>query len=473
MAKNAETGGAPGAPMQEDARRQRLAEASAGAEPVFYTPLPDGLRKLPVVTVPADLPVYRFDNGRLIAELHEHVHETGADFDRLRAAAETAESQALLHRLLMSHATDKRGPILQELRRLRQQTEPLLVTETGVVVNGNRRLAAMRSLLAEDPQTYACYGDVSVAVLPAGTSAADIDFVEAALQMVPETKLGYNWINRRLKLHRQIETLKLPREWVLAAYQIEDPAQLQAELAQLELAQAYLRDRLGQPEHFAAIEDAEALFVALQAQLDALPPRLRPVWQSIGFAMIEARAALGPSLHGVFPFEPAQPKQLPTLALRRFALEKLHAEEAHLDKAGPEANAMLDDLRTFFDGCKPDDKQALKDLIEVMEAVQEEQREAARPVMMMRRIRGLRSIMDGLSPERLNTEQRNALRSEVAAIDAQARYLLGEAAEHRFEQSKTTMVKAVSRYLHRWRQARGNAEREPAGEQRGKRDRAD
>ena len=440
------------APRPEAERAAMLAEAAAGQEPTHFVPMPDGMRRLPVVHVPADLPVYRFDNGRLIAELHEHVHAAGGDFDALRRKAQSGETQVLLHRLLMAHAGDSRGPILQELRRLRQQTEPLLVTARGEVINGNRRLAAMRSLLAEDAGQFDCYAQVTVAVLPEDCPPADIDFIEAALQMVPETKLGYGWVNRRLKLRRQVEELQLPRDWVMSAYQIDDPAQVDRELEELALAEQFLRDRLHKPDHFAAIADAEALFVALHAQLERLAPALRAVWQSIGFAMIHARDTLVKEIRSSYPFEPAEPRHLPSLALRRFAQEKLHAETGTDKEKAPPPADLLDDLRAFFDGCRPDDTDALRDLIEVMSTIREEQREAEKPAVMLQRVRRARAQMDRLTPERLDASQRNALRSEVAAIQAQAAYLLGEAPEHRFEQRKTTMVKAVSGYLRRWRE---------------------
>jgi len=437
--------------MQPGERQSWLARASKGVTPDFFVPLPDGLQRLPVVQVPIGLPVYRFENGRLIAELHEHVHQVGGSLEALRAEADGVDTQTLLHRLLMAHAADDRGPIRQELRRLRQQTEPLLVTADGIVLNGNRRLAAMRSLLAEDPEAFACYSEVAVAVLPATCTPADMEFIEAALQMAPETKLSYGWVNRRLKLRRQLESLKLPRDWVLNAYQITDSEQLDRELAELKLAEAYLTDRLGQPEHYAAIADAESFFAALNTQVHAITPRLRPVWQSVGFAMIAARDRLGSGLSGIFPFEKPEPKQLPSLALRRFAQDKLHVPDAAPEGDAVASTALLDDLRSFFDGCSPEDDGALRDLIEVMQLLREEQREAERPAVMLQRVRRARQQMDRLNPDRLTPEQCNILRSEVAAIQAQANHLLGESPEHRFEQRKTTMVKAMSGYLKRWR----------------------
>lgn len=440
-------------PPSETERRQRLAAAIAGARPEFFVPLPDGLARLPVVRVPAGFPAYRVDNGRLIAELHEHARSHGTSLEALQETADSAGTQGLLHALLIDHASDRRGPIRQELKRLAQQTEPLLIGADGVVLNGNRRLAAMRSLLAEDPDRFAGFAEVSVAVLPAGLSAADLEYVEAALQMAPETKLAYGWINRRLKLRRQIEVLKLPRERVLAAYQMAEPDQLDRELAELALAEEYLSRHLGQPGHYAAIAEDEALFVALNAQLSALPEALRPVWTGIGFAMIHAQGVLDGAFRSGFPFARPQPPQLPALALRRFARDRLSVPAQETDRAFRPEDPLLQDLQLFFDGGTPEDVAPLRDLLEVMRVLREELAEAARPDTALQRIRQTRHHLHRLTPDRLSDEQRSALRGEMAALLAQTNYLLGVTDQSAYEQSKTTMVKAVSSYLRRWRGA--------------------
>jgi hypothetical protein len=50
---------------------------------------------------------------------------------------------------------------MTELEREARQVEPLLVTAEGLVVNGNRRLAAMRALQLRDPVRYAGFAEVS------------------------------------------------------------------------------------------------------------------------------------------------------------------------------------------------------------------------------------------------------------------------------------------------------------------------
>jgi hypothetical protein len=122
-------------------------------------------------------------------------------------------------------ARDPQGPILQELERLAVQTEPLLMDAEGVVVNGNRRLAAMRWLLAVDAQRYSRFEQPMAAVLPPEVERADLEFIEAALQMAPETKLAYSWLDRRLKLREQREQLGLADAWIVEAFRMDEPEQ--------------------------------------------------------------------------------------------------------------------------------------------------------------------------------------------------------------------------------------------------------
>ena len=439
------------APPDAETRRARLAEAIGKAAPGHFVPMPGGLAQVPVGRVDQGMLLYRVDNGRINAELEAHLGATGGDWQTLRAEAETPSVQRLLHGLLTRAAADERGPILRELERQRQQTEPLLVTADGVVVNGNRRLAAMRALMGRDPARFGGFAEVVVAVLPDDVAPADLDFVEAALQMAPETKLGYGWVNRRLKMRRQRDELALPEDWIVEAYQLEGPEQLAREIDELALAERYLAEWCETPGDYARIDDAETLFAGLAAQLAAPPKGQRGLWRIIGFALIAARGQLHTAPGRSFPFVDPDPRHLPGAALRRFG-----EEQGLLESAGEEGRDTPPDrdararLRAVFETAEGR-VAALDALLSAMAAVQEEHRERAKPGIALRRIQQLRRRLDQLAPERLDPRQQRQLRSEVAAIQAQAAYLLGESPETRFEQRKTGMVKAVSAYMRRWR----------------------
>ena len=65
-------------------------------------------------------------------------------------------------------------PIMKVLHGERKQTEPLLMTPDGIVINGNRRLAAMRELFQIDLSDYKSFQVVQVAILPSDASEIEL-----------------------------------------------------------------------------------------------------------------------------------------------------------------------------------------------------------------------------------------------------------------------------------------------------------
>ncbi|MFF0134190.1 transcriptional regulator [Streptomyces mirabilis] len=75
------------------------------------------------------------------------------------------------------------------------QTEPGLITPTGILVNGNTRRAALTKLKKEH---------IRVGVLPDDWSWDDVDSLELALQLRKEHKRDYSFINFLLAIDEQV-----------------------------------------------------------------------------------------------------------------------------------------------------------------------------------------------------------------------------------------------------------------------------
>jgi hypothetical protein len=417
------------APEPPQARSRLIAERVKAAKASHPVPWRGGYLRAPVVVLPQALLVYRVENGRLIGEIDEHVRRTGVDIAALAARQDEVDVQRLLHGLLVAKASDPKGPILQELERIGQQAEPLLITSDGVLINGNRRLAAMRQLLARDPEGFAAFSDVSAAVLPPDATAGDLEAVEAALQMAPETKLAYGWASRRLKMRRQRDELGLSVGAICEASRLKGPAQLERELEELALAERYLEDYCREPGRYSLVEDAEALFVGLRERLSLLPAELRAVWRAAGFAMIGGRSKISGPLDRHFPFAAPIPEHLPSWTLRRFAEER-DLVQAAADTGSDErpSDQTLHDLATIFSDRSRGGELAAS-LYDLMERLRGEFREEHNPTRMLKLFEKLRLTMVDLEPGQLDERQRRRLRSQAAALQAQARILLGDADE--------------------------------------------
>lgn len=419
----------PAAPSLEE-RRQHINADEKRAAADYFVPWRGGYLTANVITLPHEMLLYRVDNGRLIAEMQEYLQKQSLDWATWREQQEEHATQVKLHEVLLEKARDAAGPIYQELERQAQQIEPLLINGDGIVVNGNRRLAAMRELLRLDPERYGGFREIRAAVLPSDTEPADVEFIEAALQMAPETKLAYGWINRRMKLRRQRDELQLPVEQIAEAYRLEEPVQLDREIAELELVEDYLANYREEPGHYALVADCEALFAGLREQLAALPKNLRSRWRLAGFTLIDGRAAVQGPMDRFFPFAAPIPEAMPNQALRRFAQERAMAVAGEQEEADDAAEAAVDqalneDLELVF-ASRQDSERNARLLHTVMDAIRTEHQERQAPARVLARIRKAKEMLSDLMPENLNDKQRRRLRSDLAALQAQASYLLGE-----------------------------------------------
>ncbi|MFC4352544.1 hypothetical protein ACFOW6_13415 [Fodinicurvata halophila] len=405
-----------------DSREAQITQAcETAAEGTQFVLFRGGYRELPVVRLPLELPLYRPENGRIISELQALLARKGWTGEAFRRDVAADWVQGELHALLLELARDARGPIYQELAAQAQQTEPLLITRSGLVVNGNRRLAAMRALHAEDPRRYAGFARLRAAVLPPETTDADIEYVESALQLAPETKLAYSWTNRRLKLRRQRDELDLPLDAILESYRLPDQAALEVELEELALAERYLADYLGRPGAYAEIADDEAgeLFVALTQRLKALKGPLREAWLWAGFAMIHTRGEAGQKLLNGFPFAEPQPEWAPPQALFELAQAEGLADSSQAELT-PELSQRLADLL-----CQPEvAERCAQQLADSLDQIRIDANRQAMPEKLLKNLQQARKFAERLEPERLSPRQKARIGSELAAVQYHSRRFL-------------------------------------------------
>ncbi|MFP4270656.1 MAG: hypothetical protein ACLFTL_08845 [Alphaproteobacteria bacterium] len=403
-------------PLPSEAeRRAPIDAAAAAADHRQVVPAPAGYIELPVTTIAQDLLVYRPDNGRILAEVAAAADARGEDVGHLRSRVADGEVQALLHDLLLAAARDPRAPIFEELAKHRRQTEPLLITRAGVVVNGNRRLAAMRELRADDPARFDGFATVEAAVLPSDIAAADVEFIEAALQMAPSLRLEYGWINRRLKLRQHARDLD--RGAIMAAYGFKDPAAVDAELAELELAEAYLA-WIGEPGHYHRVAAAETAFVALRRQLDGIRDgALAALWRTLGFAMLRAQSALDADILHYFPFAEPRPS-----AVRQWVPRTLAEERALVPPQPAGENRGLDAasaaaLRRAVDdpAAAAATARAVVNLTDTLKAEPDRFLGASR---VLHQLRAARKTLEAQPGDPFTPVQRRQVRAELASLEA-------------------------------------------------------
>lgn len=269
-----------------------------GTQPTFD--VYEGQRTLlPVIRLPIDIPVYRMANARTQTEQLAYIAEQKVPSNFFEAGQENQEAQQAQHNILKSFATATAGsiqPIIDELRRTKQ-TEPIMVTPAGVVVNGNRRLCAMRELYSTSKSDFPTFAEVECMILPQLTED-QVDDIETRLQERPETKLPYGWINEALKIRRQL-TQKSKKEADIAQMRRKSVGDIRKSLSALNYAEIYLRDWCNAPNDYRLVEKGgEQFFSDLVTRLKSKSGPLLEANMRMAWLLFDNRDGLGTRIYG-------------------------------------------------------------------------------------------------------------------------------------------------------------------------------
>lgn len=199
-------------------RRQYLKELAEQADNSKTHPVPFQERQqyLPVRVVPLGLPLYRLENGRTTGLQQEHIAaHPGLQADFFRADDELEVAQKVQHSILAKLARGSKN-LFKEFEK-KPQTEPIILSSSGYVINGNRRLSTWRSLYETDPKKYKHFSNIEVVILP-HADEKDLDKLEALLQLTEDLKADYSWTSTALMLKEKMEKFKYSEDEIAAVY---------------------------------------------------------------------------------------------------------------------------------------------------------------------------------------------------------------------------------------------------------------
>lgn len=245
--------------------------------------------ELKKVRLPIGLPVYRMANGRTSIEQIQYIKVAEIkDPDFFAKGEEREDAQAAQHEILAKLAREGSESVSVIMKELRDntQTSPIWITSRGVVINGNRRLAAMRELYAEDSVKFGRYATVECAVLPALTPE-QIEELEIRLQVAPDFKLPYGWIHDCLLIEKRLRTKK--GEKYVADLLRRKPNDVKAAVAALAEVNIYLKDWKGAPGDYSLVEEnGKQFFYDLPKHLKNKSGVLLEATRRIGWILYDA-----------------------------------------------------------------------------------------------------------------------------------------------------------------------------------------
>lgn len=175
-----------------DPDRAAFLGAREKKSPVTVPAWPRSDKDLPQVEVDVTWVRFSTRNHRTKAEQLREIHRTGRE-DLFTADPLGPDAQQAQYNILR----DQEGfDALKADLAERGQQEPAILTADGVLINGNRRCAAMRSLYEEDHNLKFHY--VKCLVLPKDATEEELIYLEAELQVARDFKQDYSWVNEAM-----------------------------------------------------------------------------------------------------------------------------------------------------------------------------------------------------------------------------------------------------------------------------------
>jgi hypothetical protein len=254
--------------------------------------------ELPLIQVPIGLPVYRMENFRTFTDQRDYISSEGKAANYFSAGQESEEVQQaqhqLLYRLALKGKADSIVPV-SDVLEAEGQRQPLLITAGGVVVNGNRRLAALRELY-DNGSKFSHFSHIDVLVLPADATAEEIVDIEANLQAVPETKLDYDWIGEAQLINRLVNLGRTPAQ--VATQLRRKEKDIKYAIQTLAEADLYLKEAPGTGGNYSEIrEDAEQLFGDLPKLLEGKSEPMKEASRVVAWTLYQNKGRLDGRLY--------------------------------------------------------------------------------------------------------------------------------------------------------------------------------
>lgn len=177
---------------------------------VYTIPFRGQRTRLPVIRIDTRDLCFNVELGRLIID-RLTIIDVGSDAD--------PEDPKLQDEIESKILAFREAGLLKRLIERDGQLEPGVITSDGYVINGNRRLAVLRSLAKDTANQRFAYMDV--AVLPEDAKRDELYLLEASMQMTPETRARYGPVTTMLQIRRGLQELRLEKEKIAEAMNME------------------------------------------------------------------------------------------------------------------------------------------------------------------------------------------------------------------------------------------------------------
>ena len=425
-------------------REAQIAERAAESKKTepFYE-YQSQLHDLPVIHVPLGLPIYRMANFRTRTAQQAYARREVKSADYFSSGEENEAAQQRQHEFLFKYAnTGREGSVapITDVLKAERQRQPILITRRGIVVNGNRRLAAMRSLFEEDPNLYREFATVKCQLLPITATEKDIVEVEVRLQMKQRTELDYDWINECIAIRELRDSGRPMRE--LMALMNKKRVEIDDAINALTEADFYLVEWLNRAGDYETIEDAKQLFFDIGENVGAKTGEPQEVSRRIAWLLADRRGKLK---RRVYDFKPMFGKKSDEVAAKlaeRFGVELSESdpldegdgEDFAVDLGGGSGSTLRPLIALIDDVTRRDE--VSEQLVEVCEGIIEMERDKRDGQMPLNLIQAANGKLAEVDMTRATPGSLGAIGKQLDAVQANVEQLRAYLERQRAEPQK-------------------------------------
>lgn len=254
-------------------------------------------RDLPIIEVPIESLVYRIENIRTKSLQKEwFTRHPESPKDLFTSDPLSIEAQEAQHQILTGLASD--AGLLSAFKDGKlQQKDPIICSDDGIVVNGNRRLCTWRNLYYGDKIKYAHFQSIRVAVLPDHDPQGMYD-LEVALQIHSDMKAKYVW--HALAADYKERVGNVDDISAFAAKQGKKSDDIRSMIECYDYAAQYL-ESIGHPNEWSRVNGQDSAFKQIiSGRKSIMQPGDKELFQEIVKAMLQIPAS-GDRLYAQIP----------------------------------------------------------------------------------------------------------------------------------------------------------------------------
>ena len=236
----------------------------------------------PVHIIPIELPKYHIDNGRTYAAQAQYIAKHDLSKDFFTKDHESDKVQSAQHVILKEMIKEKG---LFDYFKTHEQSNAIILSHEGYVINGNRRLCAWRELYYSDPKKNSKLSHIRAIILPP-SDPKDIDELEARLQVHKDIKADYTWTSRALMFKNRQAAYNYSAKDIADLFEISK-SDVEELMDMLFYAESYLenRDQVGQ---YDLVDRAEFAFMQLHKRRSKIKGEpYKEVFEKLAFCLID------------------------------------------------------------------------------------------------------------------------------------------------------------------------------------------